>query len=144
MRTLPTLGVCGWLVAAAALPALSALEWIAGGVAQAQQLDPPVGGKPNVLQKEPFDLLQKEPLAPGYENLGDWRYLLTPPASSPPTSRPETSGWLSSYWLAEQKGASRGSASDWQSLYFREGGTSRSRGKGDYWKPGEFDRLIGR
>jgi hypothetical protein len=149
MRTLPTLGVCGWLVAAAALPALSALEWISGAVAQAQQFDPPASGEPNLLQKEPLDLylLQKEPLLRGYESFVGWLGQPSPPASSPQAGHPTTSGWLSgatdwlnSYW-AEQ-------ARDWEiqrSLFFRCGSScsSSNPGKGDFWKPGEFDRLIG-
>src|SRR5262245_6325560 len=139
MRTLPTLGVYSWLVAATAFPALSALEWIVGGVAQAQQLSPPDRGGLNLLQQPPLDLFQKEPHFRGYQDLvgGLERF-------SPPTSDWQSSYWmssvsdlLSSYWISR--------ASDWRirrSLLFsvREIG---SRPVGDYWKPGEFERLIG-
>jgi hypothetical protein len=151
MRTLPTLGVCGWLVAAAALSALSALEWISGGVAQAQQFDPPVSSGQNLLQLPPFDLFQKEPFFLGYEGL-DRRYeslgggleRLTPPACPP-----RADDWLSSCWLSTvsdfvfsySPSSARESQSRQQLLFFSVGS---SRGKGDYWKPGEFDRLIGR
>ncbi len=130
MRALPTLGVCGWLVAAAALPALSALEWIVGGVAQAQQLSPPDAGRQNVLQDEPLNLLQKEPLFPSPEVLGGGRKRPSPLASDS----------LSSSWL------SRGPVSYmWSLPPGRDIDTSPGKKwpGGDFWKPGEFDRLIG-
>ena len=140
MRTLPTLGVCGWLIAAAALPA-----------ALAQQLSPADTAGLNPIQKEPLDLFQKEPFFRGYEGL-DRRYeslgggleRLTPPACPP-----RADDWLSSCWLSTvsdfvfsySPSSARESQSRQQLLFFSVGS---SRGKGDYWKPGEFDRLIGR
>ena len=80
---LSTLCVSGWLVAAAVLPAPSVLQWVAAGLVQAQQFDPSVSGKPNVLQKEPFNLLQKEPLFSESESRGGWLAQPSPQASSP-------------------------------------------------------------
>jgi hypothetical protein len=130
MRTLPTLGICGWLVAAAALPTLSALESISGGIAQAQQLSPSDAGRQNVLQDEPLNLLQKEPLFPSPEVLGGELERSSPLARDP----------LSGSWL------SRGPVSYlWSLPPGRDIDTSPGKKwpGGDYWKPGEFNRLIG-
>src|SRR5262245_49761052 len=132
MRTLPTLGVYGWLVAAAALCALSALKWVAGGAAQAQQLSPPDSGGLKLLQQAPLDLFQKEPLFHGYGGLVSGLERLSPPASGQPTS-----DWLSSYWLTEQLLARPVSDSRsllWRSLLWSPGREIGPR-KGDYWKP---------
>jgi hypothetical protein len=75
MRTLSTLGVCGWLVAVAALP-----------------------------------------------------------------------GWLSSVsdFILSYSLSSARESQIWQRLFFSVGKVQGSSpGRGDYWKPGEFDRLIG-
>jgi hypothetical protein len=66
MRILPTLCVSRWLVAAAALPSLSAVELLGGGVVQAQQLSPP---ETSEIQKQPFDPFQSEPLFGWYQGL---------------------------------------------------------------------------
>src|SRR5262249_71187 len=94
MRTLPTLGVSGWLVAAVALSSLSAVELLAGGVAQAQQLSPPETSGLNRIQKEPFDPFQSEPLFGWYQGLVGGVERSDPPANNLPTS-----DWLSSLWL---------------------------------------------
>jgi hypothetical protein len=141
MRILPTLGVCGWLVAAAALPA-----------AQAQQFDLQDRGGLNLLQPPLLDLFQKEPSFRGYEGLGGALERLTPPTCSPPASSPPADDWLSSCWLSSASDllndhwAER--ARDWerrQRLFFSLSvrGIGSIPGKGDYWKPGEVDRLIG-
>jgi len=136
MRALPILGVYGWLAMAAALPA-----------AQAQQLTPPDGGRLNLVQKELLNPFLSEPLFRWYQDLFGGVERLRPPASSPPTDDWLSSLWLSSvsdmlndYW-AEQ-------ARDWQRrrrLFFSLSvrGIGPIPGKGDYWKPGEVDRLIG-
>jgi hypothetical protein len=127
MRTLPTLCVCGSLVAPAALTALSALECISGEVAQTQQSGPP--------ENNELNLLQKAPLFPGP----------TPPASSLPSD-----DWLNSLWLTSAgdvlSNYSLSRARDWQirrRLLFSVAPVSPSGGKGDHWKSGEVDRLIG-
>lgn len=89
MRTFPILGVCGWLVATAALPA-----------AQAQQLSPPNRGDLNLLQQPLLDLFQKEPLVRGYEGLGGGLERLSPPTCSPPASTQPADDWPSSCWLS--------------------------------------------
>ena len=125
MRTLPTLGVCGWLVAAAALPALSALEWVAGGVAQAQQLSPPDRDALNLLLHPSLDLFQKELLFRGHESPVE----------------------LNTSWVSSARDLLIDSARDEQlrrRLFFSVGKIGPSLGKGDHWKPAEFDRLIGR
>jgi hypothetical protein len=93
MRILPTLSVSGWLVAAAALASLSALEWLAGGVAHAQQLGPPETSGLNRIEK-PFDPFQSEPLFGWYQDLVGGVEPFNPPANNLPTS-----GGLSSLWL---------------------------------------------
>ena len=153
MRTLPTLGV-----AAATLLALSALEWVAGGVALAQQLGPPAriealeadaSGGQNLLQEEPLNLLQKEPLFGGSSEgfvggLGGF----SPATSGRPTSDSPSSRWQTSEpvsWLSSPP------ASDcdyWRSLLMLHPvslhpGRACARPVGDYWKPGEFERLVG-
>lgn len=127
MRTLPTLCVCGWLVAPAALTALSALECISGEVAQTQQSSPPENGELNLLQNVP---LFRGP---------------TPLASSLPSN-----DWLNSLWLTSASDVLNNywltSAREWQirrRLLFSVGPISPRGGKGDHWKSGEFERLIG-
>jgi hypothetical protein len=151
MRILPTLCVSGWLVAPVTLPSLSAVEWLAG-VAQAQQLSPPETSGPNRIQKEPFDPFQSEPLFGWYQGL-----IAGVEPSNPPTNNLPTSDWLSSLWLnsvtdslndlwAEQAARERRTEELWRSVFFSvksKIGPSVNPGKGDYWKPGEFDRLIG-
>jgi hypothetical protein len=147
MRTLLTLGVCGWFVAAAALPA-----------ALAQQLSPADTGGLNPIQKEPFDLFQKEPFFLGnegldrrYEGLGGGLERLVPPACRPQADESLSSCWLSSvsdFILSYSLSSDRESQIRQQlqrSLLFSVGNIQGSSpGKGDFWKPGEFDRLIGR
>src|SRR5262245_11647459 len=150
MRTLPTLGVCGWLVVAVTLPALSALKWIAVGVAQAQQLSPPDWDKPNLLQKEPLDLFQKEPLFRINENFfsGLQRY-------TPLVGGPLTGDWLNSLWVssvtdslndyrAEQARKQARDREFWRSLFSVGNIRGSSPLKGDFWSPGEFNNLMGR
>jgi len=139
---LPTLGVCGWLVAAAALPALGALEWIAGGVAQAQQFGPPISGQQSLIPDESLYLLQQEPLLRVCEG-----FVGGLERSSPRTSDPLDILWLCSasdmvvsYWAKQ--------ARDWQlwrSVFFSVPvrGINPSPGKGDFWSPGQFEGLIG-
>ena len=69
MRILPTLCVSGWLVAAVALSSLSAVELLAGGVTQAQQLSPPETSGLNRIQKGPFEPFQSEPGFRWYQGL---------------------------------------------------------------------------
>jgi hypothetical protein len=135
MRILPTLGVSGWLVAAAALPAV-----------QAQQFDLQDRGGLNPLQPPLLDLFQKEPSFRGYEGLGGALERLTPPASSPPAD-----DWLSSCWLSSASDLLKDHwaerARDWERrrrLFFSLSvrGIGSIPGKGDYWKPGEVDRLV--
>jgi hypothetical protein len=132
MRILPTLGVCGWLVAAGVLPA-----------AQAQQLSPPERGGLNLLQP-PL------PLFRGYEGLGGRLEGLTPPTCGPAASSAPADDWLGSCWLSSVSGLLNDywaeQARDWQrrqrllfSISVR--GIGSIPGKGDYWKPGEFDRI---
>jgi len=80
---------------------------------------PPASGGLNLFQKEPL-FRRPERLVGGVERP-------SPPANSPPTS-----GSLSSLWLSMRSLLPR-----------REIGPSPGRPR-DYWKPGEFDRLIGR
>jgi len=140
MRTLPTLGVCGWLVAAAVLPTVCALECIAGGVAQAQQFDPPERCRLNLLQQPQLDLFQKWLSfrgCEGFVSIVERPAPLTPLTSSPSTSDWPDSLWLSSvtnYWPKQVVGKI-------QNLLQRP--RRSSPGKGDFWKPGEFDHLIG-
>src|SRR5262245_7533872 len=144
MRALPILCVHGWLIAAATLSA-----------AQAQQLSPPDGGALNLLQPVPHAPFQKGSLFRGYEGLSGGLGRLSPPTCGPPASGPQADDWLSSCWLSSVSdfllSDSSSSARERQirlqhqrSLYFSVKGEMRpSGGKGDYWKPGEFDRLIG-
>jgi hypothetical protein len=138
MRTLPTLGVCGWLVAAAALPA-----------ALPQQLNPADTGGLNPIQEEPLDLFQKEwffadmkGLDRRYEGLGGGLERLIPPACPP-----RADDWLSSCWLSTVSDfvlSYRESQIRQQLLIFSVDKVhGSSPGKGDFWKPGEFELLIG-
>jgi hypothetical protein len=148
MRILPTLCVSGWLVAALALTSLSAVELLAGEVAQAQQLGPPETSGLNLIQKEPFDPFQSEPLFGWYQGLVGGVKPSNPPANDLPTG-----DWLSSLWLnsasdlligysAEQAARARRDLELFFQLSFRTL-SSPTPGKGDHWKPGEFERLIG-
>jgi hypothetical protein len=145
MRTLPMLTVCGWLVAAA-VPALSPV----GEVAQAQQLSPPDRSALNLLLDPSLDLFQKELLFRGHEGLVGGLQRSSPSASGPPTDDWLSSLWLSSAsdWLIDYWAEEARYWQIWRSLLFsvpREIGPSPSPspGKGDYWKPGELERLIG-
>src|SRR5262245_36506244 len=77
---------------------------------------------------------------------------LSPPTCTPPAGGPPTNDWLSSCWLSSVTDLPNDywaeQARNWerrQRLFFSFSGrgTGSSPGKGDYWKPGEFDRLIG-
>jgi hypothetical protein len=136
MRALPTLSVYGWLVAAAALPA-----------AQAQQLSPPNRSELNLLQQPLLYPIPKEPFFRGYEGLGGGLEQLSPPAGGPPTS-----DWLGSCWLSSVSDLLNDhwaeQARNWEErrrlfFSFSVRAIGSNSGKGDYWKPGEFDRLIG-
>jgi hypothetical protein len=98
MRTLPTLCVSGWLVAVAAvaLSSLSAVELLAGGVAQAQQLSPPETSGLNRIQKEPFEPFQSEPGFRWYQGLVGGAEPSNPPANNLPTNDGLSSLWLNS------------------------------------------------
>src|SRR5712672_1126096 len=96
MRILPIFCVSGWLVAAVALPSPSAVELLAGGAAQAQQLSPPETSGLDRIQKEPFDPFQSEPLFGWYQGLVGGVEPSNPPANNLPTSDGLSSLWLNS------------------------------------------------
>jgi hypothetical protein len=149
MRTLPILGVCGRLVAAVAL--LSAFELIAGGLAQAQQFDPPEKCRLNLLQQAPLDLVQKqldlfqkELVFRGCEGFVSGVEQPAPPMSSPPMSDwLNSSSWLISVADYRNEQQAPGQIRFQRSLLFSVDDIQRpSLGKGDYWRPGEFESLI--
>jgi hypothetical protein len=148
MRILPTLCVSGWLVAAVALPSLSAVELLAGGVAQAQQLGPPETSGLNRIQKEPFDPFQSEPLFGWYQGLVGGVEPSNPPANNLPTSDGLSSLWLNSAgdfligYSAEQAARASRDLKLFFQLSFRTL-NSPTPGKGDHSAPGEVDRPLG-
>ena len=148
MRILPIFCVSGWLVAAVALPSPSAVELLAGGAAQAQQLSPPETSGLDRIQKEPFDPFQSEPLFGWYQGLVGGVEPSNPPANNLPTSDGLSSLWLNSAsdfligYSAEQAARARRDLKLFFQLSVRTL-NSPTPGKGDYRTPGELDRLIG-
>ena len=146
MRILPTLCVSGWL--AVALPSLSAVELLAGGVAQAQQLSPPEASGLNRIQKEPFDPFQSEPLFGWYQGLVGGVEPSNPPANNLPTSDGLSGLWLKSASdflignSAEKAARGRRDLKLFFQLSFRTL-NSPTPGKGDDPPSVEVERLIG-
>jgi hypothetical protein len=146
MRILPILCVSGWLAAAVALPSPSALGWLAGGVAQAQQLSPPETSGPNRTQKEPFDPFQSEPLFGWYQGFIGGVEPTNPPADNLTTSDGLSSLWLNSAndflidYSAEQAARAR---RDLKLFFSLRTLNSPAPGKRDDRTPGEVDRLLG-
>jgi hypothetical protein len=144
MRILPTLCVSGWLVAAVALPSLSAVELLVGGVAQAQQLAPSETNGLNRIQKEPFDPFQSDPLFGWYQGLVGGVEPSNPPANNLPKSDGLSSLWLNSAsdFLIDAEQTARARRALFFQLSFRTL-NSPNPGKRDNLIPVEVEPLIG-